>query len=96
MTPVSVAPDIAAMDFEDALAALEDIVRQLEGGKVRLEEAVGAYERGVRLKQHCEAKLREAKAKVDLITTGADGSLGTVSANIGADGSLGTVPANIK
>lgn len=67
--------DIAAMDFEDALAALEEIVRQLEGGKIRLEEAVGAYERGVELKRHCEAKLKEAKAKVDRITTGPDGSV---------------------
>lgn len=82
MTGEPLPPDIAAMDFEDALAALEEIVRQLEGGKIRLEEAVGAYERGVKLKRHCEAKLKEAKAKVDRITIGPDGGIGVAPADI--------------
>ena len=38
-------PDIAKMSFEDALAELEEIVRTLEGGKGKLEEAITAYER---------------------------------------------------
>lgn len=81
--PLDIVPnDIAAMDFEDALAALEDIVRLLEGGKIRLGEAVQAYERGVALKRHCEARLSEAKAKVDKITTGPDGAVMTVPADI--------------
>jgi exodeoxyribonuclease VII small subunit len=46
--------DIASLSFEDALRALEEIVRQLEGGQVRLDEAVGAYEKGSFLKRHCE------------------------------------------
>jgi len=66
-------PDIASMSFEDALRALEEIVRQLEGGQVRLDEAVTAYERGSLLKRHCEQRLAEAKAKVEKITVGADG-----------------------
>ncbi|MBF0093470.1 MAG: exodeoxyribonuclease VII small subunit [Alphaproteobacteria bacterium] len=77
--------DIATMDFEDALAALEEIVRQLEGGKIRLGEAVEAYEKGVKLKLHCEARLNEAKAKVDRIA--ADGT---------ADGTIAAVPAGAE
>lgn len=65
--------DIAALSFEDALAALEDIVRQLEGGKVKLDEAVDAYERGVALRKHCEAKLNEARQRVEKISLGSDG-----------------------
>jgi exodeoxyribonuclease VII small subunit len=39
-------PDIAALSFEDALSALEAIVRGLESGQQKLEDASGAYERG--------------------------------------------------
>jgi exodeoxyribonuclease VII small subunit len=67
--------DIAAMSFEDALAELERIVRGLEGGQQKLEEAITAYERGARLRQHCEAKLAEAETRVQAIVAGADGAL---------------------
>lgn len=67
-------PSIASLSFEEALAELEQIVRSLEAGKVKLDEAVGAYERGAQLKRHCESKLAEAKAKVERIVLAADGS----------------------
>ena len=60
-------PDIASLSFEDALKELEDIVRQLETGKSSLEDAIGAYERGARLKRHCETKLTEARARVEAL-----------------------------
>jgi exodeoxyribonuclease VII small subunit len=69
-------PDIAAMSFEDALAALEAIVRGLESGQQKLEDAITAYERGAALKKHCEAKLSEAEARAQAIVARADGSLG--------------------
>ena len=59
--------EIAAMSFEDALKELEQIVRRLEDGSAKLDEAISAYERGALLKRHCEAKLAEAKAKIDTI-----------------------------
>jgi exodeoxyribonuclease VII small subunit len=74
--------DVAKMSFEDALEELEEIVRTLEGGKGRLEEAIGAYERGAKLKAHCEKKLREAQAKVEKISLGADGEAAVEPANI--------------
>jgi exodeoxyribonuclease VII small subunit len=64
------------MSFEDALAELERIVRGLEGGQQKLEEAITAYERGAKLRQHCEAKLAEAEQRVQAIVANADGSLG--------------------
>ena len=66
---------IEAMSFEEALNELQSLVKALEKGDAKLEEAIRAYERGAALKQHCERKLREAQAKVDKIVIGGDGSL---------------------
>lgn len=68
-------PDVAGLSFEDALAELERIVRGLEGGALKLEDAIGAYERGTALRRHCEAKLAEADARVQAIVAAGDGSL---------------------
>ena len=62
------ANDIPALSFEKALAALEDIVARLEAGKVDLEESIKIYERGEALRKHCEAKLKEAEARIEKIT----------------------------
>ncbi len=75
-------PDIAAMSFEDALSELDRIVRALEGGGTKLDDAIVAYERGALLKRHCEAKLREAQARVDRIVLGPDGTATAEPANI--------------
>jgi exodeoxyribonuclease VII small subunit len=66
--------DIAAMSFEAALTELETIVKRLETGNAKLDDAISSYERGALLKRHCEAKLREAQSRVDRIVIGADGS----------------------
>ncbi len=72
--------DVSLMSFEDALAELDRIVQGLEGGKQKLEDAIGAYERGALLKAHCEAKLAEAEQRVQAIVARADGSLALRSA----------------
>jgi len=69
--------DIAALSFEDALAELDRLVKQLEDGKAKLDDAIGAYERGALLKRHCESKLREAQAKIEQISVSPDGSVTT-------------------
>jgi exodeoxyribonuclease VII small subunit len=76
MVDTGVPPDIAAMNFEDALAELEQIVRRLEGGQVKLDEAIQSYERGAQLKRHCERKLNEAQQRVDRIVIGPEGAVG--------------------
>ncbi len=68
---------IETLTFEAALSELESIVRDLETGKSALEESIGAYERGIALKKHCEKKLREAQAKIEKIMVGADGKIST-------------------
>ncbi len=82
MADAEAPPEIAAMIFEAALAELEQIVRQLEEGKASLDEAIAAYERGAALKQHCEAKLRDAQAKVDKISLDPDGAVTAAPADI--------------
>ena len=59
--------------FEEALAELEGIVRQLEAGDVELEKSIAIYERGAALKAHCEARLKSAELKVEQIVQGASG-----------------------
>ena len=68
-------PEIAAMSFEDALAELDRIVRGLETGQQKLEDAIAAYERGSALKRHCEARLAEAETRVQAIIARGDGTL---------------------
>jgi exodeoxyribonuclease VII small subunit len=70
-------PEIAKLSFEDALAELEKLVRQLEDGKAKLDDAIGAYERGAHLKHHCETKLREAQARIEQIAVAPDGQIST-------------------
>ena len=69
--------DVSKMSFEDALAELEQIVRGLEGGQQKLEDAITAYERGAALRKHCEAKLAEAEARVAAIVRTVDGGVTT-------------------
>ena len=70
-------PEVSAMSFEDALAELEQIVRGLEGGQQKLEDAITCYERGAALRKHCETKLAEAEARVAAIVRTADGGVTT-------------------
>ncbi len=64
---------VTDLSFEAALAELDQIVRDLEGGRGKLDDAIAAYERGTALRRHCEAKLAEAQARIDRIVVGPDG-----------------------
>ena len=66
--------DIKKMPFERAIEELESIVKDLEGGKVPLEQSVALYERGEALKKRCEELLRQAEARVEKITLDANGN----------------------
>ncbi|WP_032113081.1 exodeoxyribonuclease VII small subunit [Candidatus Paracaedibacter symbiosus] len=63
------------LSFEQAMQELEILVRRLEEGRLPLEEAIQAYERGTLLKNHCETKLQAAKLRVDqVVLTGPGGA----------------------
>ena len=53
--------------FEQALNSLEEIVDQLNDGEMELEKAISAYEKGIKLKNICEAKLKNAQERIELI-----------------------------
>ena len=67
--------DINNLTFEEAMEELETVVRQLETGKIKLDEAVAVYERGIKLKNFCEEKLKSAKSKIDKLVIGKDGTI---------------------
>ena len=70
------------LSFEQAMAELESIVRGLESGDMDLEASIEAYERGAALKKHCEKKLAGAKARIEKITVGSNGTIKAESAEI--------------
>jgi len=70
---------VAEMTFEEAMAALEAVVGQLERGDVALDQSIALYERGAALKAHCAGKLRDAEEKVELIRVQEGRAIGTTS-----------------
>ena len=69
--------DLSKLSFEDALVQLESIVRELEGGKIKLDDAVEAYEKATALKKFCEEKLKAAQLKIEKINVSPDGVVST-------------------
>lgn len=63
------------LSFEEALAQLENIVRELEGGKIKLDDAVEAYEKATALKKFCEEKLKAAQLKIEKINVSPENKL---------------------
>ena len=61
------------MRFEEAMAALEDLVARLEAGKVGLDESLALYEEGMKLVRRCNAQLDRAEQRVEAVRVSADG-----------------------
>ena len=66
--------DLSTLSFEDALKRLEAIVQRLESGEASLDESIGLYEEGAKLRIQCEARLKSAQEKIDKIVLGPDGA----------------------
>ncbi len=63
----------ALPDFEKALAELEALVARMEQGDQPLEQSLKDFERGVALARQCQAALKEAEQKVQILTRDAGG-----------------------
>ncbi len=82
-SPVTDQPDrtngtdapIDGLSFDDALAALQKTVAELEAGGQPLERSIALYERGVALHERCARLLAEAELKVQQLVTRAGGAL---------------------
>ena len=62
------------LSFEAALARLEEIVRLLERGEAPLDKSIELYQEGDRLKRHCEARLKDAQARIEQIALDSEGA----------------------
>jgi exodeoxyribonuclease VII small subunit len=60
------------LEFEAALAELESLVEQMEGGDLSLDESLKAFERGVALTRHCSTALKQAELKVQALSEEGD------------------------
>jgi exodeoxyribonuclease VII small subunit len=69
----TIAAPLAALSFEEALRALEEVVRRLESGDVPLDDSITLYERGEALRAACQARLDAAQARIERIVAGPDG-----------------------
>lgn len=65
--------ELGKLGFEEALQQLEVLVRDLESGRIKLDDAVEAYEKAVALRNHCEEKLRAARLKIEKIELSREG-----------------------
>jgi len=59
--------------FEQALQRLEEIVEQLEGGSVPLEQSVALFEEGIALRKRCLELLKRAEGRIKFLTRDAKG-----------------------
>jgi exodeoxyribonuclease VII small subunit len=66
-------PQPVPKNFEEALAELETILADIEGGDVPLEQSLTKYERGQFLVQHCRTVLAQAEKQIELLSKSPDG-----------------------
>lgn len=76
--------DPVALSFEEALRALESIVRRLESGDVPLDESISLYSEGEALRKRCMDRLQAAEARIRKLTLDAGGAV-TGAQPFGAD-----------
>jgi exodeoxyribonuclease VII small subunit len=65
----------APKNFEEALEELEQILGEIEGGQLGLEESLVKYERGNFLIHHCRGVLNTAEKQIEMLSKSADGGL---------------------
>lgn len=83
-TSVSPQTDPASLSFEEALRALESIVRRLESGDVPLDESITLYTQGEALRKQCAERLADADARIQKLTLDGSGAV-TGAQPFGAD-----------
>ena len=61
------------VNLEKSLADLEALVEELESGDLPLEKAMQKFEEGIKLTRACQAALKEAEQKVEILVQSAGG-----------------------
>ena len=70
--------EISKLSFEEAINDLQKIVEELENGNVELEKSIELYEKGAKLRIHCEKKLKVAEKKISKISLEKDGEVSVI------------------
>ena len=70
--------ELGKLSFEEALQKLEILVRELESGRIKLDDAVADYEQATALKKLCEGKLKAAQLKIEKLEVAGNGELKAV------------------
>ena len=60
--------EIEKLSFEDCFKKLEEVVEKLEDDNSNLEDSISYYDLGVRLKNHCNKKLKNAELKIQKLS----------------------------
>lgn len=68
--PGTLPADIAALNFEQTMAELEQVTRRLEQGDVPIAEALAAYQRGASLMRHAQSILNHVQTEIEVIEAG--------------------------
>jgi len=74
------------MTFEQAIGVLQEIVEKVETGQIGLEEAIGQYETGCKLVQHCKKILEGAERKIEILSKGLDGQIAAQPFSVDVNG----------
>lgn len=90
-TPARAGDPAQPPDFEQALGELERLVERLERGDLPLEEALRTFERGVELTRHCQASLKAAQQRVEILLK-RGGQVGTEAFSVPEDDSNAAGP----
>src|SRR5947209_2124193 len=75
LSPMAKKNQTPPKNFEDALAELETILGEIEGGEIGLEESLTKYERGTFLIQHCRGVLATAEKQIEILSKSSDGGI---------------------
>ncbi|MEP6698790.1 MAG: exodeoxyribonuclease VII small subunit [Verrucomicrobiota bacterium] len=71
--PTSAKKTAPELNFEGAMNRLEEIVEQMESGKMMLEELIVRYEEGMKLVKVCQERLTSAEQRIEIITRNHEG-----------------------
>ena len=84
----------AEINFETAMDRLEEIVEQMESGKMMLEELIVRYEEGMKLVKICQERLASAEQRIEIITRNHAGKPVVKQFEPGAEASRSDAPAD--
>lgn len=76
---------MAKKNFEEALAKLEEITRELESGDLPLEKSLKKFDEGIQLAEFCNRTLDEAQKKVDMLLKKNNGAYESVPFDVDDD-----------